>query len=222
MQGKVSVVIPANNEAKTVGNIVRECKKCCHDVIVIDDGSVDETGAVAQQAGALVLRNMSRLGIVGSIARGMNVAEGEVVVTIDADGQHDPSEIRIVARPILEGHADLVLGRRRYGLPLSERVITKLVNRRVHCVDVGTGFRAVKGSISAQMRLWGVCLCGSFVLEAYKCGARVTEVPITIQDRKYGRSHWSSPLSRGFTHTRQLAMIIARMNDFPSQSISQI
>lgn len=217
---KISAVIPANNEVNTIGEVVRASKKYCKDVIVIDDGSNDGTGAKAEEAGALVVRNISRIGVVRSISRGLRVARGEIIVTLDADGQHNPSEIRVLVQPILDGTADLVLGRRNCGLPLSERIIAKLVNSRVYCVDVGTGFRAVKGEISSKMRLWGVCPCGSFVLEAYKYGARVREVPITIQDREYGKSHWSLPFSRGLTHSRQMTMIMARMKDLPKHTVT--
>ena len=209
--GQISAVIAANNEIGSVGDIVRGCRRYCGEVIVVDDGSNDGTGAASEEAGARVVRNSSQAGIVKSLMRGLELASGKIIVTMDADGQHDPSEIGALVQPILEGTADLVLGSRNCGLPVSERIITKFVNLHVECTDAGSGYRAVKSEFARKMHLWGACLCGSFVLEAYKCGARVAEVPIKIHPRKCGKSHWSSPFSRELTHARQLLMLIPRM-----------
>ena len=195
---------------ESVGDVVRGCKRYCEEVIVVDDCSSDNTKVVSEQAGGTVIRNNTRLGLVKSMVRGFEVASGDIIVTLDADGQHNPSEIEDLVQPIIDGEADLVLGRRTCKPPFSERVISEVVNLRVKCFDVGSGFRAVSLGVARKMRLWGACPCGSFVLEAYECGARVTEVPICIQSRKYGKSHWSA-ISRGLTHTKQLMMLIQHM-----------
>jgi len=207
---RISAVIPANNERRTVGEIVQTSKRYCDEVIVVDDCSTDDTGLLSEQVGATVIRNSTRIGIVKSLTRGFEIATGEIIVTLDADGQHDPSDIAALVRPIIDGEADVVLGRRNCGLPFSERVLSRIVNIHVKCFDTGSGFRAVRGKVARKMRLWGACTCGSFVLEAYEHGARVTEVPITIQPRRYGRSHWSR-VSRGLTHTRQLLIMTRHM-----------
>jgi glycosyltransferase involved in cell wall biosynthesis len=183
----------------------------CSQVIVVDDGSSDRTGEVSERAGATVIRNAKRLGIVRSTAKGLRAASGEVIVTLDADGQHDPGEIETLVKPILRGEADLVLGSRSVGLPASERFISKLVGVRVKCHDVGTGYRALSGALARETRLWGVCLCGSFVLEAYEHGARVMEVPIHLLPRRWGRSHWARPCSRGWTHLRQVSVLLPKL-----------
>jgi glycosyltransferase involved in cell wall biosynthesis len=195
---------------ESVGEVVGACKRYCCEVIVVDDCSSDDTKVVSEQAGGTVIRNNTRLGLVKSMVRGFELATGNILVTLDADGQHNPSEIQALVQPIIHGEADLVLGRRGCKLPFSERVISKVVNLHVKCFDVGSGFRAVSLGVARKMRLWGACPCGSFVLEAYECGARITEVPIRIQPRKCGRSHWSVT-SRGLTHTKQLLMLIQHM-----------
>ena len=205
----ISVIIPANNEQGCIGNIVRACKPYCDEIIVIDDGSTDSTLTESIEAGATTYRNTSRMGIVTSIANGLRRAQGDVIVTMDGDGQHDAAEIQTLVRPILDGRADVVLGRRLQGIPLSERIIAQIVGLYVQCVDVGTGFRAVSRDLAKRMHLWGKCLCGSFVLEAYRNGARIIEVPISIHDRRTGRSHWPSPYSRGMTHGKQLSIIVS-------------
>jgi glycosyltransferase involved in cell wall biosynthesis len=207
----ISVVIPAHNEAPSVGYVVRGSARFCDEVIVVDDGSTDRTGQVSEAAGATVIRNPKRLGIVRSTAKGLRAASGEVILTLDADGQHDPVEIENLLKPILRGEADLVLGSRRVGLPASERFISKLVGVRVKCHDVGTGYRALSGALAREVRLWGVCLCGSFVLEAYRHRARVVEVPIHLLPRRSGKSHWARPCSRGWTHLKQVLVLLPKL-----------
>lgn len=208
---KISAVIPANNEALSVRDVVTACMRHCSEVIVIDDGSTDDTSAESQQAGAILIRNGSRIGIVASVARGMEIATGDIIVTLDADGQHDPSEIERLVKPIADGKADVVLGRRACQLPFTEWIIKRVVNVRVKCVDVGTGYRAVRGELARKMHLWGICLCGSFVLEAHAHGGRVVEVPITIHPRTSGESHWSSA-SRITTHAKQLIVVLFKIS----------
>jgi glycosyltransferase involved in cell wall biosynthesis len=183
----------------------------CDEVIVVDDGSTDRTREVSEGAGARVIRNAEHLGIVRSTAKGLRAASGEVIVTLDADGQHDPVEIDKLVKPILRGEADLVLGSRGVGVHASERLISRLVAGRVRCRDVETGYRALSGVLAGEMRLWGVCLCGSFVLEAYKHRARAAEAPIHLRPRRSGKSHWAFPGSRGWTHLKQVLMLLPKL-----------
>lgn len=208
---RISVIIPAYNEMNSIADVVRSCRHYCDEVIVVDDGSADETSKVSRAAGAGVLRNEVNLGIVRATEIGLRNASGEVVVTLDADGQHDPSEIPRIVRPIILGDADLVLGTRAEIPSLTEQLIARLVSLRVECQDVGTGYRAFRKNLAQQIRLWGFCLCGSLVLEAQREGARIVEVPIRVRPRMYGRSHWSSPLSRGTTHCKQVILLLGEV-----------
>lgn len=180
----VSAVIPAFNEEKTVGEVVRNTLAYVDEVVVIDDGSTDDTAAVSAGAGATVVRHDKNLGILATFVRGLNEARGEILVTLDADGQHDPAYIPHLVKPIQDSRADLVLGRRPSLPHFSERVITALTRLRVDCSDASTGFRAVRRGVASKMRLHGSCLCGTFVLEAHRHGARVAEVPIAIRERR--------------------------------------
>ncbi len=207
----ISAVIPANNEEDSIEEIVHHCRRYCAEVIVVDDGSTDDTAAVSEAAGAKIVRNTKRLGIVKSIEKGLRLASEAIIVTLDGDGQHDPLEIESLVRFIVKGEADLVLGARRGGIPASERLICRFVNFRVKCSDVGTGYRALTAQLAEKMHLWGFCLCGSFIIEANRRGARVAEVPIRIKPRGSGRSHWESPLSRGWMHFKQLLLLTIRL-----------
>jgi len=205
---RISVVIPAHNEANSIGDIVRHCKQHCDEIIVVDDGSTDETSVVARAAGATVIQNKVNLGVVKSTEIGLKFASGDIVVTLDADGQHDPSQIPSVVQPIIHGLADLVLGRRDTGRPLSERAIARVVNLRLKCNDVGTGYRAFRRELAHVIRFRGFCLCGSLVLEAARLGARVAEVPIATRPRRFGRSHWHTSVSRARIHFKQTIFVL--------------
>lgn len=152
---KISAVIPAHNEESTVGEIVRQCRRYCDEVIVVDDASSDVTSEIARAAGATVTRNPVNLGVVRSTEIGLRLASQEVIVTLDADGQHDPCDIPVMVRPVAQDLPDLVLGIGEYGRPISEHVISMLTSFRVKCEDVETGYRGFRRDLTHRIRLWG-------------------------------------------------------------------
>ena len=156
------IVIPALNEAETIGRVIDDAIETLRaDVLVIDDGSTDATAGVARAAGATVLSHPFNLGVGGAIRTGLRYAAlrgYERVVQIDADGQHLPSEAaRLLARLDDDG-VDLVVGSRfaagyartaaGYDVSLlrrlSMRMLSRLVSRRLHTPisDTTSGFRA--------------------------------------------------------------------------------
>jgi glycosyltransferase involved in cell wall biosynthesis len=195
---RISVVIPAYNEAMSVGEVVANCKAFCDEIIVVDDGSTDDTAEVARNSGAEVVRNEKNLGITKAVQRGLEAAHGNIIVTMDADGQHDPTDIPKLIKPIIDGKADVVLGVREEIPNRSERIINVLANLGVRCSDTGTGFRAIRSNIAKKMKLRGTCLCGTFVLEAHKRGATIMEVSIKTKRRIYGKSKANTEHIRQF------------------------
>jgi len=172
-------VIPAKNEAGRVVKVVHETLTYVDSVLVVDDGSTDRTGEEASAAGAKVVANLFSKGYIGALRTGFHEAEGEILVTLDADGEHDPADIPKLVAPIVAGQADLVLGRRTTAPRPSERAINWLARRRVpHILDTGTGFRALRAELAHKLTLVGRCTCGIFVLEAVHHGARIAEVSV--------------------------------------------
>lgn len=152
----VVVGIPAFNEEKTIARIVLQAQEYADKVVVCDDGSMDWTAEIAGKLGADVLRHDKNCGYgaaLQSLFRKAREIGVDVMVTLDGDGQHDPSEIPKLINPILEGKADIVIGSRFLGdmensVPrtrrLGIRVITKLmgVASKQRISDAQSGFRA--------------------------------------------------------------------------------
>ena len=184
---RVSVVIPAYNEAGTIGTVIEKAMKYADEIIVVDDGSTDKTGEIAAKKGAKVIRHKENRGYIEALRTGFKVATGDIIVTLDADGQHSPEEIPRIIKPILEKKADLVLGVREK-ISFSEKVITLLTSLKVRTSDASTGYRAIRREIARKMKIQGKCTCGTFMLEAAKLGARITQVKIKVGPRKTGKS----------------------------------
>ena len=112
----IYVVVPAYNEEKMIGNTLRKLKNEGYkNIIVVDDGSRDDTYNIAKEEGAIVCRHIINRGLGGALGTGIKCAllyNPKVIITFDADGQHDPKDIEKVAKPILEENYDVVIGSR--------------------------------------------------------------------------------------------------------------
>ena len=112
---KITVGIPAYNEEKNIAKIIVELKKTADQIIVCDDGSTDLTSRIAESLGAIIIKHGKNLGYGSAIrsiflkAREINA---EVLVTIDADGQHKIEDIKNVVKPVVDGQADISIGSR--------------------------------------------------------------------------------------------------------------
>lgn len=162
---KICVLLPAYNEEKTIGGLVRDVRKYVPDVIVVDDGSADNTAAEAREAGAVVISNGRNAGKGASLRRGFEyIAAGgcDAVITMDADRQHDFNEIPLFIKRMEETGADIVLGTRmgaHEGMPLL-RLLTNLVTSsiisalcRCRVTDSQTGYRLIKTEVLRNVSL---------------------------------------------------------------------
>ena len=174
---EVTVVVPAYNEGDRIKPVVRELTQT-YRVLVVDDGSTDNTASEAESAGATVLRQPQNTGYVAALKRGFREVTTEVVVTFDADGEHRPDDIERVVQPVIEDRMDLVLGARTTIPRPSERILSRLARLKVDVTDSGTGLRALRIGLARDLDLDTACTCGTFVLEAAGEGARIGEVPI--------------------------------------------
>jgi glycosyltransferase involved in cell wall biosynthesis len=163
---RVWVVVPAYNEARVIGGVVQTLVNRGYPVVVIDDGSADHTEAAAAQTGAVVLRHVINRGTGAAIQTGVDYAlrcAADYIVTFDADGQHDPSDIDALVAPIASGDYDVVFGSRFLGthsnMPAGRRLVlwlgmifTRVVSR-VRITDPHIGLRAFSRRAAGELAL---------------------------------------------------------------------
>ena len=210
---KIIVCVPAYNEARHIENIVRDAKPYCTEVIVCDDGSVDNTGELARAAGATVIRHESNRGYGAAIKTLFNTAKirnADIMITFDSDGQHNPHEIPKIVEPILKQEADIVIGSRFLTADDKKKVpsyrsfgiktITKFVNAASydHITDSQNGFRAYGRNAISKLDLYddGMAVSTEILIKAKENNLTIKEVPITVTyDVEDASTH--SPISHG-------------------------
>jgi hypothetical protein len=203
---KVAILVPAYNEAENIGHVLdRMPDVVCGvptAVLVVDDGSRDGTGEVAAGHGAIVARHVINRGGGAALRTGyrLMVESGpEVVVTLDADGQHLPSEMERLVQPVLDGEVDVAHGSRilghadrnhfarELGIVFFNRLVSLIT--RTHVTDCSNGYRAVRTRVLPQLVLRQEQFHTSeFMIEAIKRGIPAREVPVTVEQRLHGRS----------------------------------
>jgi hypothetical protein len=203
---RIGVLVPAYNEAENIGYVLdRIPEEVCGiptSVLVVDDGSRDATGEVAAEHGAAVARHVINRGGGAALRTGYRLmvdSRAEIVVTLDADGQHLPSEMPRLVEPVLSGGFDLahgsrVLGHadeghvaREMGIVFFNRLVSLIT--RTHVTDCSNGYRAVRASVLPQLVLRQEQFHTSeFMIEAIKRGIPATEVPVTVVKRLSGHS----------------------------------
>jgi glycosyltransferase involved in cell wall biosynthesis len=218
---KVTAVIPAYNEEKTIGSIVLETRQYALRVIVVDDGSQDATGEIAKLAGAQVITHQQNRGKGAALKSGFQAIEytdlmnTDIIVTLDADGQHYPQQIPFIIEPIVQDNADLVNGSRymieKYGnisvdeIPVYRRVgqsvldsATNISSDKLDVTDSRSGFRAHRAKTipTYSFRSNDYTIESEMLIEAAKAGLRIVEVPINVS---YGElhDHKQHPLRHG-------------------------
>lgn len=178
---KVTAIIPAYNETGRVGKTIRAVAAYVDEVVVVDDCSQDATVEEAEAAGAIVVRQQVNQGYIAAIQRGFQEATGDIVVTIDGDGEFPAEKIPELVQPIREGRADMAQGKRDTIARPSERFLTWLASLKAPVGDSGTGFRAIKIGLARILDLKGVCICGIFSLEVISKKGRIVEIPIYLE-----------------------------------------
>jgi glycosyltransferase involved in cell wall biosynthesis len=197
---KVSFLIPAYNEAATIGEVLDRIATLDLEtqVIVVDDGSVDDTGAIAESKGAHVIRQPNR-GKGAAIRAALPLVEGDIAVIQDADMEYDPVEVPDLIEPIVRGAADVVFGSRlRGGRPqraylfwhlLGNRFLSLLTNVLYNTTlsDMETGYKAFRAEIlkGLDLREDDFAIEPEITGKVCKQKLRVYELPISYYGRTY-------------------------------------
>ncbi len=217
----VSVIIPARDEANSIGSLIPKIKESLsgypHEIIVVDDGSKDETKEIARSNGIIIISHEKNLGKGAAMKTGVENARGDIILFLDGDGAHDPQDIPRVIAPILGGEADLVIGSRTLPeskvsiSPLSRRLSNNLASfvisviisfllplatlfkcpvKYIKITDCTSGFRATtkEGWQKLDLISQGFQIETEMLYEAARNKLAITEVPISC--------NWNSELSR--------------------------
>ncbi|MBI1813308.1 glycosyltransferase family 2 protein [Candidatus Peregrinibacteria bacterium] len=195
----IITVIPAYNEATHLQKVVEAARERTDRVVVVDDGSTDDTARVAAASGAIVVRHLENSGTGAATMTGIEAARSlgaDTIVTLDADGQHDPADIALLLHPVAEDSADIVFANRfgqRNRIPLIRRVFNGIGNivtfvttgRWVQDSQCGFkvfGKRAVR---EIDLRMSGFECCTEIVREAAAHRWRIAEIPTKVLYSEY-------------------------------------
>jgi len=207
---KITVGLPAYNEEKNIAKIIVQLKKVADQIIVCDDGSTDLTSRIAESLGAIVIKHPKNLGY-GSAIRSIFLKSREinsdVLVTIDADGQHKIEDIEKVAKPVVDGQADISIGSRfldkhdnapKYR-KLGINIITKVTNSSLSekITDSQSGFRAYNNKVLQALTPSdsGMGISTEILIKSSNLGFKIAEVPTEIQYE--GDTSSQNPVSHG-------------------------
>ncbi len=207
----VSVIIPAYNEEKTIGEVISNTVSVMKnlnvpfEIIVVDDGSMDRTREIASKYNVKVLTNTTNRGKGYSLQRGFREAKGEIIITLDADGSHDPKEIPKLITPLFNG-VDIAIGSRflngngnkttsklnLVGNFIFNVLIFSLTGKLI--TDSQTGFRAYKKRVLEEIEVesTGYEIETELTVKGLKNGFVVKEEPINCKKRKDGFSKLSA------------------------------
>jgi len=207
---KITVGIPAYNEEKNIAKIIVQLKKVADQILVCDDGSTDSTSEIAESLGVIVIKHPKNLGY-GSAIRSIFLKSreinAEILVTIDADGQHKIEDVKKVIKPIVDGQADISIGSRfleegdnapKYR-KLGINIITKVTNSSLSekITDAQSGFRAYNNKVLQSLTPSdsGMGISTEILIKSSNLGLKIAEVPTEIQYE--GKTSSQNPFSHG-------------------------
>jgi glycosyltransferase involved in cell wall biosynthesis len=232
---RVLVIVPAYNEQASVGATIAELRATQGhgvDILVVDDGSWDDTAAAARRAGALVCTLPFNLGVGGAMRAGYRYAlrhDYDVAVQVDADGQHDPTYLKTLIQEL--DHADIVVGARfagegdyrargprRWAMALLAFALTRLAGTRM--TDVTSGFRAAdRRAIRVFADHYPAEYLGDTVeslVIAIRSGCTVTQVPVSMRVRSAGRASQTPLRASVYLVRAVVALGLALVRKWPS------
>lgn len=201
----IYVVIPAYNESKTIKKVIKEVRERNLNIVIIDDGSQDETYKIAENSidnshcGSIYKHVINR-GLGAALETGIKAAlakGADIIVTFDADGQHDPDDIIPVSKPIIEGKADVVVGTRDFDeMPASKKFGNNVMNAitrifyGIHVNDSQSGLRAFnrKAAKVLDINSRGYGVSSEIIGEIKRYDLKVEEVPIKTIYTDYSMS----------------------------------
>lgn len=203
------IIIPGYNEESVIGAVIFELVSSWPNVIVVDDGSRDATGAVAREAGATVLTHILNRGQGAALQTGIAYAlrcNAQIVVTFDSDGQHRPEDVDRLVEPIIAGRAEVVLGSRFLGttenmswrrrMLLRAAIVFTRLSSGARVTDTHNGLRAFSRDAASRIRieLDRMAHASEIIDQIAARGLRFVEVPVHVRYSEYSRRKGQSGL----------------------------
>ncbi len=212
--------MPAYNESKYIGSMVLNTKQYVDEVVIIDDGSTDDTSKIAGLAGAAVIRHPQNKGYgaaILSIFAEAKKRDPDILIILDADSQHNPQEIPDIIKPILNGY-DVVIGTREKQadkIPFYRRLGQKVISGSVnilsteHLTDTECGFRAFSRKAIATLNLKenGMAISAETVAEASRQNLKIIQVPVSVYYSK--DSSTLNPVAHGLGVLTRIVVMIS-------------
>lgn len=208
---RIIAVVPAYNEEKVIGDVIRSIRPHVHGVVVVDDGSADQTYREALNAGASVYSHIINRGQGAALQTGMSAAlekGADIILHFDSDGQHPPHQIKDLVEPVMKGEADIVMGSRfldeSSNVPPIRRIVLKggVIFTRLmsglKITDPHSGFRALnrKAAQSVILRQDRMAHASELLQLVARHNLRYKELPVTIRYTDYsmakGQSSWNA------------------------------
>lgn len=224
---KLIVTIPALNEEKSIGSVVRSVPRQIDgidkvEVLLVNDGSTDNTVTEAQKAGVdIIIHNEQNIGLARSFKKALNasLAHGaDIIVNTDADGQYEQTEIPELIKPIIEKKAGMVIGDRqvaklpfmkagnKYGNLLGSWVLRMLTGTKIE--DASSGFRAFSRDTAMQLNIYNThTYTHETIIQAHFNKIATAQIPITFKERGTGGSRLIKSL---YTHIKNSGLVIIR------------
>ncbi|MHB8858177.1 MAG: glycosyltransferase family 2 protein [Thermoleophilia bacterium] len=223
---RILIIIPAHNEADSLARVIGEIRAAVTaDIVVVDDGSTDNTAAIALQENVELLSVPFNLGIGSTMQTGFKFAHRDgydIAVQVDGDGQHDPSELPLILKPVINGECDLAMGSRylergsysgsagrRAGTAIFSRILSLMTREKL--TDATSGFRAINRRL---IELFAHDYPRDYpevevLLIIHLARFRIREVPVAMRRRGGGRSSINSFRSVYYMVKVLLALLVA-------------
>ncbi len=204
---KISIIIPLYNEENSIRNVIERIPKYCNsEILIIDDGSSDnsiEEIKKNQDKFIRIIKHKENQGYGAALMTGFKHVQGDFIITLDSDGQHNPEEIPKLINPIMDGEADLAIGSRylgncSYQIPLHVRMGEFFIRKVIKCLyhkeiaNNQCGYRALNRSLLKHFQDFydcGMAFSTEFLLKTLEMNKEIMEVPITLNPREYGTSY---------------------------------
>lgn len=225
---KLAIIIPAYNEESAIGKVLTSLPKKMKGIkdiisIVVDDGSDDDTYKIAKEHATHAIRHIINLGVGAATITGLEAAKkykADIIVTLDADGQHNPKDIEKIIRPIIGLESDVVIGTRMLrckGMPTLKVFGNNFMNFLTYLVfhkwstDSQSGMKAFGKKALEKIRLHsiGYEICSEIVGEIKRNSLKLTEIPIKVIYTDYSKIKGQSWLNGINVFTKMLFIKIA-------------